>query len=268
MFTIFKRELKSYYTQPTAYAVIGIFLFMSLFLTFTLGNFIKSGDANLEWSFFFWHPWIYMLLAPALGMRLWSDEQRSGTIELLGTFPTTIWSAIVAKYLAATVVWFIALFLTFPMVLAVCFLVNPSVASDVSQSAGLLESLSSSIQTIIHTPGILTILSGYIGSFFICCTFLAITCLVSAFTRDQVSCLIISCSICVLLVVIGFEHVARVISQTFSETWTEAIVSTAVLDHYQPMLQGAIRVQDVMYFSSIILACLISTSAILNAKRA
>ena len=86
MFTIFKRELKSYFTQPTAYAVICIFLFMSLFLTFYMGSFIKTGDANLEWSFFFWHPWIFMLLAPALGMRLWADEQRSGTIELLGTY--------------------------------------------------------------------------------------------------------------------------------------------------------------------------------------
>jgi ABC-2 type transport system permease protein len=182
-----------------------------------------------------------MLLAPALGMRLWADEQRSGTIELLGTFPTTIWSAIVAKYLAAAVVWAIALLLTYPMVMAVNTLGNPDN---------------------------LTILSGYIGSYLVCCTFLAITCLVSAFTQDQVSCLIISCSISVLLVVVGFDHVARVIAQTFSEATTDAIVSTSVLDHYQPLLQGAIRVQDLTYFGSIILACIICTSAILNAKRA
>ncbi len=241
MFTLFKRELKSYFTQPTAYAVICIFLFMSLFLTFTMGNFIQAGDANLEWSFFFWHPWIYMLLAPALGMRLWSDEQRSGTIELLGTFPTTIWSAILGKYLAAVVVWGIALLLTFPMVIAV---------------------------NTLGDPDNLTIFSGYIGSFLLCCTFLAITCLVSAFTRDQVSCLIISCSLCVLLVVIGFDPVVRVFAQTFSEATTDAIVSIAVLDHYQPLLQGAVRVQDLVYFLSIIIACLLSTSAILNAKRA
>lgn len=241
MFTIFKRELNSYFTQPTAYAVICIFLFMSLFLTFTLGNFIRVGDANLEWSFFFWHPWIYMLLSPALGMRLWSDEQRSGTIELLGTFPTTIWSAIVGKFLAASVVWLVALVLTFPIVLAVNTLGNPDN---------------------------LTILSGYIGSFLICSSFLAITCLISAFTRDQVSCLIISCSICVLLVVVGFDHVTRVFAQSFSEATTEAIVSTAVLDHYQPLLQGAVRIQDLTYFGSIIIACLVCTSAILNSKRA
>ncbi|MCP5538461.1 MAG: ABC transporter permease subunit [Akkermansiaceae bacterium] len=241
MFTIFKRELKSYFTQPTAYAVICIFLFMSLFLTFTMGNFIQTGDANLEWSFFFWHPWIFMLLAPALGMRLWSDEQRSGTIELLGTFPTTIWSAILAKYLAASVVWAIALLLTYPMVIAV---------------------------NTLGDPDNLTIFSGYIGSFLLCCTFLAITCLISAFTSDQVSCLIISCTICVLLVVIGFDHVVRAFAQSFSESTTDAIVSTAVLDHYQPLLRGAVRIQDLVYFFSIIIACLLSTSAILNAKRA
>ena len=240
MFTIFKRELKSYCTQPTAYAVIVIFLFMSLFFTFSLGNFIKTGDANLEWSFFFWHPWIYMLLAPALGMRLWADEQRSGTIELLGTFPTTIGSAIVGKYLAAVVVWLVALLLTYPMVIAV---------------------------NKLGDPDNLTIFSGYIGSFLLCCTFLAITCLVSAFTRDQVTCLIVSCSICVILVVIGFGHVVRIFAQTFSEATTDAIVSTSVLDHYQPLLRGAVRFQDITYFSSIIVACLLCTSAILNSKR-
>lgn len=240
MFTIFKRELKSYFTQPTAYAVICIFLFMSLFLTFTLGNFLKTGDANLEWSFFFWHPWIYMLLAPALGMRLWSDEQRSGTIELLGTFPTTIWSAIMAKFLAAAVVWLLALALTCPMVIVV---------------------------NTLGDPDNWTIFSGYIGSFLLCCSFLAITCLISAFTHDQVSCLIISCSVCVLLVIIGFGDVVRVFAQTFNEATTNAIVSISVFDHYQPLLRGALRVQDLVYFFSIIIACLLCTSAILNSKR-
>ena len=84
--TIYKRELRSYFGQPTAYAIIVIFLALSMGLTFSFGNFMRIGDASLEWSFFFWHPWIYMLLAPAVGMKLWSDEQRNGTIELLGTF--------------------------------------------------------------------------------------------------------------------------------------------------------------------------------------
>ncbi len=92
--TIYKRELTSYFSQPTAYAIIVIFLALSMGLTFSFGNFMRVGDASLEWTFFFWHPWIFMLLAPAVGMKLWADEQRTGTIELLGTFPRSTWSAI------------------------------------------------------------------------------------------------------------------------------------------------------------------------------
>ncbi|MCX6846311.1 MAG: ABC transporter permease [Verrucomicrobia bacterium] len=103
--TIYKRELRSYFGQPTAYAIIVIFLALSMGLTFSFGNFMRIGDASLEWSFFFWHPWIYMLLAPAVGMKLWSDEQRNGTIELLGTLPVSMWSAIIGKFLAAATVW-------------------------------------------------------------------------------------------------------------------------------------------------------------------
>ena len=114
--TIYKRELTSYFAQPTAYAIIVIFLALSMGLTFSFGNFMRVGDASLEWTFFFWHPWIFMLLAPAVGMKLWSDEQRTGTIELLGTFPLSTWSAIIGKFLAAATVWLVALLLTFPIV--------------------------------------------------------------------------------------------------------------------------------------------------------
>ena len=112
--TIYKRELSSYFSQPTAYAIIVIFLLFSLGLTFTFGEFMRVGDSSLEWTFIFWHPWVYMLLAPAVGMKLWADEQRTGTIELLGTFPVSTWSAIIGKFLAAATVWMIALAFTFP----------------------------------------------------------------------------------------------------------------------------------------------------------
>ena len=113
--TIYKRELTSYFAQPTAYAIIVIFLALSMGLAFSFGNFMRVGDASLEWTFFFWHPWIFMLLAPAVGMKLWADEQRTGTIELLGTFPLSTWSAIVGKFFAAATVWLVALLLTFPI---------------------------------------------------------------------------------------------------------------------------------------------------------
>lgn len=103
--SIYKRELSSYFSHPVAYAIIIVFVLVSLGFTFAFGDYMRVGDANLEWPFFSWHPWIYMLLAPAVGMRLWSDEQRSGTIELLGTFPISTWSAIIGKYLASATVW-------------------------------------------------------------------------------------------------------------------------------------------------------------------
>lgn len=240
MFTIFKRELKSYFTQPTAYAVICIFTFLALFFSIFFGNFLERGDASLAWSFFFWHPWILMLLAPALGMNIWAEEQRTGTIELLGTFPTTMWSAIVGKFAAAATVWLVALAMTCPIVIAV---------------------------NTLGDPDNLTIFSGYIGSFLICCTFLAITCLVSAFTKDQVSCLIISVTICMILVVIGYEQVALKIRQTFSVSASDAILSITAFEHFKPAIQGAIHLENLVYFFSIIIACLLCTSAILNSKR-
>lgn len=239
--TIYKRELSSYFSQPTAYAIIVIFLLFSLGLTFTFGQFMRVGDSSLEWTFLFWHPWVYMLLAPAVGMKLWSDEQRTGTIELLGTFPVSTWSAIVGKFLAAATVWFIALALTFPIVITVNYLGDPDNGA---------------------------ILSGYIGSFLVCCTFLAITMLVSACTRDQVVCLIVSVSICVLLLLCGYDPVAQELSKIVSPTILQGITSFGVWDHFQSPNSGMFRLQDMVWFGSIILACLLGTSAILTSKRA
>jgi ABC-2 type transport system permease protein len=239
--TIYKRELSSYFSQPTAYAIIVIFLLFSLGLTFTFGQFMRVGDSSLEWTFLFWHPWVYMLLAPAVGMKLWSDEQRTGTIELLGTFPVSTWSAIVGKFLAAATVWFIALALTFPIVITVNYLGDPDNGA---------------------------ILSGYIGSFLVCCTFLAITMLVSACTRDQVVCLIVSVSICVLLLLCGYDPVAQELSKIVSPAILQGITSFGVWDHFQSPNSGMFRLQDLVWFGSIILACLLGTSAILTSKRA
>jgi ABC-2 type transport system permease protein len=243
--SIFKRELGSYFSHPIAYAIIIVFILLSLGLTFTFGQLMRNGDANLEWPFFFWHPWIYMLLAPAVGMRMWSDEQRSGTIELLGTFPLSPWSAILGKFLAAATVWFIALGLTFPVWITA---------------------------NVLGEPDNLTILSGYIGSYLVCCTFLAITMLVSAFTRDQVVCLIMAVFMCVLMVLIGYDDIIRLISVLFTNWglgWLqEPLSSITVWDHYRSLMRGSFRLLDFIWFFSLITACLLGTSAILSAKRA
>jgi ABC-2 type transport system permease protein len=239
--TIYKRELSSYFSQPTAYAIIVVFLLMSMALTFSFGNFMRVGDASLEWTFFFWHPWIFMLLAPAVGMKLWADEQRTGTIELLGTFPVSTWSAIIGKYLAAATVWLVALLLTFPIVITVNYLGNPDNCA---------------------------ILAGYIGSFLVCCTFLAITMLVSACTRDQVVCLIVSVVLCVTMVLCGYDDFTRELAKATSPTAVEAFVSVGVWDHFRSLNRGLLRLQDFVWFGSFIFVCLLGTSAILSAKRA
>jgi ABC-2 type transport system permease protein len=239
--TIYQRELRSYFSQPTAYAIIVIFLIFSLGLTFTFGEFMRTGDSSLEWTFLFWHPWVYMLLAPAVGMKLWADEQRTGTIELLGTFPVSTWSAIIGKFMAAATVWLVALLLTFPIILTVNYLGDPDNGA---------------------------IFAGYLGSFLVCCTFLAITMLVSACTRDQVVCLIVSVAICVLVVLCGYDPVTRELSNVVSPGVLEGIVSMGVWDHFSTLTSGLFRLKDCIWFASIIFVCLLGTSAILSSKRA
>ena len=238
--TIYKRELSSYFSQPTAYAIIVIFLSLSMGLAFSFGKFMSIGDASLEWTFFFWQPWIYMLLAPAVGMKLWADEQRTGTIELLGTFPVSTWSCILGKFFAAATVWLVALVLTFPIVITVNYLGNPDNGA---------------------------ILAGYIGSFLVCCTFLAITMLVSACTRDQVVCLIVSVAICVTMVLCGYDDFTRELGKAASPAAVEAVVSMGVWDHFSSLNQGLLRLQDLVWFASFIFVCLLGTSAILSSKR-
>lgn len=240
-FTIYKRELSSYFSQPTAYAIIVIFLLFSLGFTFTFGGFIRAGDASLEWSFFFWHPWFYALLAPAVGMKLWADEQRTGTIELLGTFPISTRSAILGKYFAAATVWLIALALTFPIVITVNYLGDPDNGN---------------------------IIAGYVGSFLVCCTFLAITLLVSACSRDQVVCLIVSIFICAVLVLCAYDDVTGALSKVLSPAVLEGVTSLGVWEHFRSLTSGFFRVKDFVWFASGILVCLFGTSAILSSKRA
>jgi ABC-2 type transport system permease protein len=239
--TVYFRELKSYFAQPTAYAIIVIFLILSLGLTFSFGQFMRVGDASLEYSFFFWHPWLYMLLAPAIAMKLWADEQRNGTIELLGTFPLSTWSAIVGKFLAAATVSLVALALTFPIVITVNYL---------------------------GSPDNYAILSGYIGSFLVCCTFIAITMLVSACTRDQVVCLIVSVAVCTLMVLCGYDDFSRELGKATSPAAVEAVIAFGVWDHFSSLNRGLFRLQDLVWFASFIGLCLAGTSTILGAKRA
>ena len=161
IWAIAKREITSYFNSPVAYVFIVIFLLLTGFFTFTkgLGFFFERGEASLDDSFFVWHPWLYLFLVPAVGMRLWSEERRLGTMELLLTMPITAWQAIVGKFLASWAFLIIALVLTFPVVWTVAYLGNADGGA---------------------------ILAGYLGSALLAGAYLAVTCMTSAMTRNQV----------------------------------------------------------------------------------
>ena len=239
--TIFKRELTSYFTQPTAYAIVVIFGFLSTLLAFTLGNFWAIGDASLYGSFFRFHPLLLMILVPAVSMRQWSDEHSTGTIELLGTFPIKLRSAILGKFLASAFVWFVALLLTFPIVCAVNWL---------------------------GEPDNLTIFSGYIGSFLVCCTFLSITTLVSAFTRDQVVALIASVAICCILTICGWEPIINEVRRSGADQAVETLTSLGIYSHFFDATLGLLRGTSLLYFFGLIATGLFGTNLVLKSQRA
>ena len=201
VWTIFKRELGSYFSHPIAYAVIVVFLLLSMVFAFTLGGFMEVQDASLTYSFFAYLPFILMVLVPAVGMRLLAEEHRSGTIELLGTMPIPMWSIIFGKFIAAALVWLVALLLTFPMWITVNW---------------------------FGDPDNLTILSGYIGGFLVACCFLSITLLISAFTRDQVICMIVAATLCIVIVLGTFDPFVRAYAKALPPGVSNAITSLGV----------------------------------------
>jgi len=238
--TIFKREMGSYFGQLTAYIVIFIFLIFVMIMTFALGKFMEVGDASLYNTFFNWHPLIYIILVPIVGMRMWSEEHRNNTIELLGTYPISIWSTILGKYFAAAMVWMVALALTFPIWITTNYL---------------------------GAPDNVVIFSGYLGSYLVCCSYLAITSIISAFSKDQVVTLVLSCFACFLLYILGLDTVVRWVQGVAGRSTADILSSTGVWDHFRSLNIGNFRPQDFIWFVTTISTCLVGTSFILKSKR-
>lgn len=241
---VFKREFFAYFNSPVAYVILVIFLLAAQGFTFFFGNFLDTDDASLARPFFMWHPWIYMVLAPAVGMRLWSEEHRLGTMELLMTMPISPWQAIVGKYLAASAVWLIALALTFPIVWTVNFLGNPDSGP---------------------------IVSAYIGSYLYAISCLAVTSAVSAFTRSQVICFIISVAVCLLLTLFGMQQIIDSLVKVLPasmEGVVRLVAYACLLTHFYDMSKGLLVMRDVLYFFSVIGLCLMITHVALQSRRA
>lgn len=238
--TIAKRELAAYFTSPLAYVFIVIFLLLCGFFTFMIGGFFERGEASLARSFFEWHPWFYLFLVPAVGMRLWAEERRVGTLELLLTMPVTAWQAIVGKFLASWLFLGLALLLTFPVVITVNYLGKPD-------------------------NGV--IFSGYIGSWLMAGAYLAISCITSAMTRTQVVSFIISVVVCFFLILCGFAPVVRFLEGWASPALVDFVTSFSVITHFDGFQKGVLDSRDVLFFLSVIGFSLFSTSVILREHR-
>jgi ABC-2 type transport system permease protein len=238
--TIVKRELASYFNSPVAYVFLVIFLLMTGFFTFTAGNFFERGEASLA-AFFGWHPWVYLVLVPAVGMRLWAEERRSGTMELLLTMPVAPWQAILAKFLASWIFLALALALTFPAILTVNLLGDPD-------------------------NGVIA--AGYLGSLLLAGAYLAITCMTSAMTRNQVVAFILAVVICLFLILAGFNPVTDLMVRWASPAVVDTIAAFSVVTHFDGFQRGVIDSRDLIFFLSIIGFALFATGVIIRGHRA
>jgi ABC-2 type transport system permease protein len=237
---IAKRELIGCFASPVAYVFIIIFLLLAGFLTFMVSGFFERGQANLL-AFFAWHPWLYLFLVPAVGMRMWSEERRLGTIELLLTMPITPWQAILGKFIASWIIIAIALALTFPIVITVNYLGHPD-------------------------NGV--IMASYIGSLLLAGAYLSVSSMTSSMTRNQVISFILSVVICLFLILAGWPPVTNLITNWANQGLVETVAAFSVMTHFESLQNGVIDLRDVLFFISIMVFCLFTTSVIIRAHRA
>jgi ABC-2 type transport system permease protein len=237
---IMRRELASYFATPIAYVFILIFLILSNYLTFYLGGFYERGQADLD-PFFTFHPWLYLFLIPAISMKLWAEERKSGSIELLMTLPLTLRDAVLGKFLAAWIFTALALALTFPLWITV---------------------------NVLGSPDNGAILAAYLGSLMLAGGFLAIGSCMSALTRNQVVAFILGVVVCFAFLLAGFPLVLDVFRSWAPQALTDAIASLSFLTHYESIAKGVIDVRDILYFAMLICFFLMATAVALDLRKA
>lgn len=237
---IFKRELGSYFATPLAYVFIVIFLVLSGVFTFYLGGFFERNQADLS-PFFNFHPWLYLFLVPAIAMRLWAEERKSGSIELLMTLPITRFEAVTGKFLAAWVFAGIALLLTFPMIITVNYLGEPDNGA---------------------------IFTGYFGSWLLAGSYLAIGSCMSALAKNQVIAFILAVVVSFLFIVSGFPLVLDAFSAWAPQGVLDAIASLSFLTRFEAISKGVIDLRDLLYFVTLIAAWLAATAVVVDLKKA
>lgn len=237
---VFRRELASYFNTPIAYVFMVIFVALSGLFTFYVGGFFERGQADLL-SFFRWQPWLYLFLIPALAMRLWAEERRSGTVELLLSLPVTVSQAVIGKYLAGWVFTALTLALTVPLWITVNYLGHPD-------------------------NGV--ILASYLGSLLMAGAYLAIGSCISALTRNQVIAFVVAAVVCLLFVLSGYPLVLDFFNAWAPQVLIETIASFSFLSHFDAITKGVIDVSDMVYFISLIAFWLFANVVIIELKKA
>jgi ABC-2 type transport system permease protein len=237
---IFRRELAAYFATPLAYVFIVVFLVLAGSLTFFLGSFFDRGQADLQ-PFFTFHPWLYLFLIPAIAMRLWAEERKTGTIELFLTLPVTTAQAVLGKFLAAWAFCGIALALTFPLWITV---------------------------NVLGDPDNGVILASYIGSWLMAGAFLAIGAAISALTKNQVIAFVVAAVVCFLLTVSGSSVVLGFFTGWAPQTVIDTIASFSFISHFTSVMRGVIDLKDMVYFISMIVFFLFANTAIVELKKA
>jgi ABC-2 type transport system permease protein len=237
---LFRRELRSYFATPVAYVFIVIFLILMGTFTFYLGGFYERGQADLS-AFFNYHPWLYLFLVPAIAMRLWAEERKTGSVELLMTLPVTPWQAVLGKYLAAWAFTGIALALTFPIWITVNYLGDPDNGA---------------------------ILAAYVGSFLMAGGFLAIGACLSATTKNQVIAFVLTVVTCFGFLLSGFPLVLDLFSAWAPQTIVDGIASLSFLTHFSNISKGVIDFRDLIYFALVIGVFLYANTIVLQWKQA
>src|SRR6185312_7657367 len=236
---IFKREFAAYFATPVAYVFIVIFLLAMGAFTFYVGHFYDNGVANLS-VFFGYHPWLYLFLVPAVGMRLWAEERRLGTMELLLTLPIPIWASVLGKFLAAWAFTGVALALTFPIWITVNYLGNPDNGA---------------------------IAASYIGSFLMAGGYLAISAAISATTNNQVIAFVVSVLVCFLFTISGAPLVLDFFQAWAPIVLVNTISSFSFLTHFQAISSGVIDLRDLIYFGSLIALFLTVNVVLVDLKK-
>ena len=237
---VLRRELRSYFLTPVAYVFIVIFLITANAFAFYLGGLYERGQADLD-PFFTFHPWLFLFLVPALAMRLWAEERKSGSIELLMTLPIRTWQAVIGKFLAAWLFTALAVVLTFPIWITINFLGSPDNGA---------------------------VLAAYIGSILMAGGFLAVGSCVSALTKNQVVAFVISVVLCFALLAAGHPMILDVFSGWAPQLLVDGVASLSFLTHFESISKGVIDLRDIIYFSLLMAASLYATALVLGIKQA